>query len=72
MHEPGAVAQVMHLGLQHLLGGRWQRNGGGEQSTLVRVGASTEMTEPSIRANGKYNVGFSCALALERLPTSGE
>lgn len=35
-------------------------------------GASTEMTEPSIRANGKYNVGFSCALALERLPTSGE
>lgn len=33
-------------------------------------GASKEMTEPSISANGKYNVEFSCALALERLPAS--
>lgn len=33
-------------------------------------GASKEMTEPSILANGKYNIEFSCALALERFPTS--
>lgn len=35
-------------------------------------GASKEMTEPSISANGKYSVEFSCALALQRLLTTGQ
>lgn len=66
----GAVAQVMYLGFSAPPGKdvaeewRWEV----ENTHETEVGKET--TDSSISANGKYNIQFSCALAVERFPPS--
>lgn len=65
MHEPGGLAQVMHLEFSAPPGEEMEV-GSREHSHESEVGRKT--TEPSISANGKHNVEFSCALTVESFP----